>query len=75
MEAQRLATRVKGQVMERLIDVFTKYGHRHVWTYAIVLGGLDFHPSLTDFEHEAIRRAVDDQKGQKRELTAKVRHT
>jgi|GEM_PF-263323 len=59
--------------MERLIDVFTKQGHRHVWTYTIVLGGFDFHPSLTDFERAAIRCAVDDSKGKVGELTAQIR--
>ena len=60
--------------MERLIDVFTNHGKRHLWTYSIVLGGVDFHPSLTDFEREAIRRAIDDGKGSTGGLTAKVRH-
>jgi hypothetical protein len=60
--------------MKRLIDVFTKEGHHHVWTYAVILGGFNFHPSLTDFEQEAIRFAVDDQKGQMADLTAKARH-
>ena len=60
--------------MERLVDVFTKHGKQHVWTYSIVLGGFDFHPSFTDFEREAIRCAIDDGKGTQSELTAKVRH-
>lgn len=64
----------KVKCMERLIDVFTKHGHRHVWTYAIVLGGFNVHPSLTDFERQAIRCAVDDEKGKTGELTAKVRY-
>jgi hypothetical protein len=59
--------------MQRLIDVFTKQGRRHVWTYSINLGRPDFHPSLTDFEQEAVRRAVDDRLGLAAELTAKVR--
>ena len=60
--------------MERLIDVFSKQGHHHVWTYSVVLGGVNFHPSLTDFEREAIRWAVDDRRGTTSGLTAKVRH-
>lgn len=56
-----------------LIDVFTKQGHRHVWTYAIVLGGHSFHPSLIDFEREAIRCAVVDRRGMTEQLTAKAR--
>jgi hypothetical protein len=59
--------------MERIVDVFTKLGHRHVWTYSVTLGQRDFHPSLTDFEQEAVRRAVDDRRGSAAELTAKVR--
>jgi hypothetical protein len=59
--------------MERLVDVFTKQGRRHVWTYSVTLGQRDFHPSLTDFEHEAVRRAVDDRRGSATDLTAKVR--
>jgi hypothetical protein len=59
--------------MTRLIDVFTKRGRRHVWTYLVVLGGGGFHPSLSDFEREAIRRTVDDKRGLSAELTAKVR--
>jgi hypothetical protein len=60
--------------MEHIIDVFTKQGHRHIWTYSITLGGSGFHPSLIDFEREAIRRATDDHHQKSTgELTAKVR--
>jgi hypothetical protein len=59
--------------MERLVDVFTKLGRRHIWTYSVTLGQRDFHPSLTDFEQEALRRAVDDRRGSATDLTAKVR--
>ena len=60
--------------MERLIDVFTGHGKHHLWTYSIVLGGFDFHPSLMDFEQEAIRRAIDEGKGKTGDVTAKVRN-
>jgi len=59
--------------MEKLIDVFTKQGHQHVWTYSIALGGSGFHPSIADFEREAVRVAIDERKGKIGELTAKVR--
>ena len=55
------------------MDVFSRRGNHHLWTYSIVLGSFDFHPSLEDFEREAIRRAIDDGKGKTGDLTAKVR--
>ncbi len=59
--------------MERIIDVYTKEGRRYVWTYAIRLGGRDYHPSIVDFEREALRLAQEDHKHTQNELTAKVR--
>ena len=59
--------------MERLIDVFIKVGHHYLWTYNINLGGPDFHPSLIDFEREAIRLAEHQHKKIASVLIAKAR--
>lgn len=59
--------------MERLIDVFIKIGRHYLWTYNITLGGPDFHPSLIDFEREAIRLAQHQHKKEPGALIAKAR--
>jgi hypothetical protein len=59
--------------MERLIDVFSKVGRHYLWTYNVTLGGPDFHPSVIDFEREAIRRAGQQHKKEPRALIAEAR--
>jgi hypothetical protein len=60
--------------MKRVVDVFKNHGRELVWTYVINLHNDEgFHPGQVDFEAEALRLSLLDNRGVMSELSAKVR--
>jgi hypothetical protein len=60
--------------MKRIVDIFTKdWTNEIVWTYVLNLGD-DYSPiDLNAFESEALRLAIDENRGVAENIFAKVR--
>jgi hypothetical protein len=60
--------------MKRIVDVFTKdWSHEIVWTYVIELGDGLVPLEIEAFENEALRLAVEENRGNPEFLFAKAR--
>lgn len=60
--------------MKRIVDIFTKdWANEIVWTYVISLGNEDVLMDIDTFENEALRLAIEENKGTSETIFAKVR--
>jgi len=60
--------------MKRLVDIFTKdWANEIVWTYVISLGNEGVLTDIDAFENEALRLAIEENKGTSETIFAKVR--
>jgi hypothetical protein len=61
-------------LMKRIVDVFTQdWSHEIVWTYVIELGDSTTPTQIEMFENEALRLAVEENRGNPNFLFAKAR--
>ena len=60
--------------MKRIVDIFTKdWASEIVWTYVITLGDERTQIDIDAFENEALRLAIEENKGTSETIFAKVR--
>lgn len=60
--------------MKRIVDLFsTDWSHEILWTYVIELQDEHAPLKLERFENEAVRMAIDENKGDTNSFFAKVR--
>ena len=60
--------------MKRIVDIFTKdWANEIVWTYVISLGNEGVLIDIDTFENEALRLAIEENKGTSETIFAKVR--
>ena len=60
--------------MKRIVDIFSKdWTSEIVWTYVITLGNEDLSINLDSFENEALRLAIEENRGTENSIFAKVR--
>lgn len=60
--------------MKRIVDIFTKdWANEIVWTYVITLGDEHTLIEIDAFESEALRRAIDEGKGNLESIFSKAR--
>ena len=60
--------------MKRIVDIFTKdWSSEIVWTYVITLGNNNLPMDTEAFENEALRLAIEENKGTESSIFAKVR--
>ena len=60
--------------MKRIVDIFTKdWANEIVWTYVISLGNEGVLMDIDTFENEALRLAIEENKGTSETIFAKVR--
>lgn len=60
--------------MKRIVDIFTKdWANEIVWTYVISLGNEGVLTDIDAFENEALRLAIEENKGTSETIFAKVR--
>jgi hypothetical protein len=60
--------------MKRIVDIFTKdWTNEIVWTYVLNLGDDHSPIDLNAFESEALRLAIDENRGTAENIFAKVR--
>ena len=60
--------------MKRIVDIFSKdWSSEIVWSYVITLGHEDLSIDLDAFENEALRLAIEENRGTEKTIFAKVR--
>lgn len=60
--------------MKRIVDIFTNdWANEIVWTYVITLGDAQISPNIEAFESEALRLAINENRGTSESVFAKVR--
>ena len=60
--------------MKRIVDIFDKgWSHEILWTYIIELGDTPMPPTVETFEAEALRLALEENRGELKTIFAKAR--
>jgi hypothetical protein len=60
--------------MKRIVDIFSKdWSTEIVWTYVITLGHEETLVNIDAFENEALRLAIEENRGTEQSIFAKVR--
>ena len=60
--------------MKRIVDIFSKdWSSEIVWTYIITLSNEDALFNIDAFENEALRLAIEENRGTEKSIFAKVR--